>query len=500
MTFAIFLTFIKVIGILVVISFFTDYITVNLISGKWRLRWIAYCLGFITTILTVFFFQNNTFILPVESSLVSELYESKDLITNGGQEKAKQFPDSNFIFINTSEDPVIYPIEKTGHPGMAIVDRRKLLKLLSFLDNHYDEIDLIACDVAFPNSLPEDTALIKIFNLLSRDNKLVIAYSPVYNEFNNFLYGNMRQDFYGSVDMAKNEKIYFSNELFPRDGNIPSFAYQMYSHLSKSMAVNKSLGNYISTETDSTGRTYYCFERYISDFQFTDENALFKPAAPAKNSLPTSAPRFDGGEGPRNYFNLGYAAEEDGQQEIIDLIKSKTKRNKNIVFIGAMNSEFDDTHITAFGRMHGAAIILNEFYHFSEKLHAMSLFKLLLYLLSLWLGFSYVIRYILKEVFEEPKAETVFFKKKYAIIKQKLPKAIKQIFRIRVVNFFIEYLSALLRFITDEFHYILLFILGLVINLLFSKVINVAGIALMLLLFEGLLKFFRKRALSPLSP
>jgi hypothetical protein len=444
------------------------YIIVNkIINNKWRPIYIAAVTGIFLTLLTLFFLQGHSVLFKEEASVLARLHGLKKLLRI--KPAPENFIDSNFILINTSLNPELIPYKKANYEDSAkqvITNRRMLTAFLRFADSASKLIDLVVCDVLFSDSMRQDKKLIAVIEELQRKNKLVLAYNKDFASGYRSFYGPLDGSSYGDVTKVKGEPFYFSHELV-NDENIPSLPYAMYLKLHHKQP--PIIGKYYINEDG-----YMAAKNFIPQFNYINEKELYNERMPGA-AIPAIKVDPDTqlhSIHPRAIYTLGFAAGQDGQQEIIDLLTVKSKNYKTIVFIGGFSDAYADRHATAYGELYGTTLLLNEFYFINEGHHKMSVWRFVLYIVTLVLLYASLSWWMICKKAQPYKGSMQVSKR----------------------GFIRAWAMEMFEFIVEEGYYLVLFAIALIIDIVFHKIINVMGLLYFFLVFSALLNFFAKHS------
>ena len=243
----------------------------------------------------------------------------------------------------------------------------------------------------------------------------------------------------------------------------------------------------VFSETRPNGDTDWYLNTFIPELPFSDEERLLgnAPNQPSKtwfrmimddmlgNRPLLSRQRAEmtaDGNGP---LNLGYLLTESGQTDLAARLEQKSGPYR-IVFIGSFQDPENDVHNTVFGAMHGSVILLNIFYELQQGHHHVSL----LYLVMLLAGFWYITRVLVRRAVRvqpepEPTASGNWLGRVF------------------------DFLRFLYRFVFEEERHVwLLLILVILADLIFGHIINIMGLAIYLVVFDALLRFFSQRRVA----
>ncbi|HYF33559.1 MAG TPA: hypothetical protein VD993_20685 [Chitinophagaceae bacterium] len=461
---------------LILVSFAAFVIAEKLMKGKWKALYVAPAIAAALTLLTVFFLQGHSVLFKEESSVLANLHAFKQKLGVGSA--PADFIDSNFILVNTSRNPELVPDNHgTNYEDSArqvITNRGMLTAFLEFANRTDSLVDLVVCDIVFTDPGPADSALFAALEKLQHKNKLVLAYNKQLATSYHSFYAALDPACFGEVSKVKNETFYFSHELLNEE-NIPSLPYSMYLKLND-MRAPVIKRKYLWEDG------YLVARNFIPEFNYIDEEALYRTPAPGGDA-PTLKLRADTqfyNSLPATVYSLGHVAAADGQQQLLDLMSIKNAKHKNIVFIANFGDAYADRHATAYGNLYGTTLLLNEFYVINRGYHRMSVFLFVMYIFTLFLLYSELTWWLLTK-----KTEAAMHNGKKEHVARH--------------GFIKKWFWEMVDFVSEERHYILLFVIALVVDLLFNKIINVMGLLYFFLLFSAMLNFFMGRHRSTVN-
>jgi len=438
----------------------------KLVRNKWRLLPVALSLGGLLTLVTLFTLQGHSVLFSQEATVLAKAGWLRDWL--GRSDDARTDLQQRFIFVNTALNPTLINTPDANEDDLAkqvITDRHLLLKVFNYLADHRQQVGLVVCDLIFSDSTDADRPLIAAMTRLQAQNKLLLAYNHDWSRAHPYFYKELDPASFGDVTKVADESFYFSHQIV-NDEMMPSLPYSMYLKL-HNLQPDKNL---FLSENGS-----WVPQNFIPEFVFTKEKALYKTAAqqpvaqlsikvnPDTDLLKSELP---------NMISLGALSGEYGQLDFQDLLTSRSPRIPQIVFIGNFTDEYLDRHETAFGRLHGTTILLNEFYYILNGYHKLSIWKIAGYTLALFILLSLMIVHIVKQkvftTLKELRGETT----------------------THWLKFLPEWLVSMCEFIFEESHYILLFVIAALIDFAFHKMINIMGLLYFILPFSALLRFF----------
>ncbi len=438
------------VAVFTALSFVAFFMVRNLFAVKENILLFAPALGFIFTVFTLYALQGHSVLFDGEASVLASLNKLKKDLNIG--RAPTNFVKNNFILINTSLNPELTNSNDASYEDSAknvITNRKMLTSVLEFAAEEKG-LDLVVCDLIFSSHTANDEQLLLALVALQSQNKLVIAYNKDFTSKNSAFYKKIKRSSFGDVTKVSNEAFYFSHDLFNKE-NMPSLPYAMHLKLTKEKMIEKS----------------YLHKNFITEFNFTDEKELYNltPEYTSTTGLYTG--------GPKNVFNLGQVATEDGRLEISDAIALKKKGEQKILFIGNFRDEYIDRHATAYGNLSGVTILINEFYYIHAGYYKMSWLKGSIYFLTLLILYTTLCWSILY--------------RKITKQKEKINSTAKS-----KGNFLSNWFNDMIKFVFEESHYFLLFGIAFLVDVFFHKLINIMGILYVLIPLAAILQFFAK--------
>jgi hypothetical protein len=451
--------------ILIFLTWVTFIVAVKLVKQKVKIWLVALCISFCLTFLTIFFLQGHSVFFDAEATVIAK---SEWLRKQLFQDKTgKHYIDTAIIFINTAENPILvdkinaYDLDSAKR---AITNRYMLDSVLHMLAKRQSAIGLLTCDIVFEDSTACDKDLIDAMKLFQDSDKLALAYNSVFARNYESFYKSFDLSSFGNVTKTEDEPFYFSLKLLD-DNQIPSLSYLMYLKL-RGVKV-KSLNSMLLTEPGGVAPN-----SFIPEFNFTDESVLYRKWSDisADNAIKTKMENDLKQIQSSSFFSLAELTTKDGVQALDDLlIQRSTKRN--IIIIGNFSDNYLDKHATAFGSLHGVTIILNEFLCLLHGYHLYSVSMLIIYSITMLSLFTLMSKYLLQK---------------------KVVDTYRRICNPEVQNKkkkIIEWFEMMFEFIADEAHYVMIFIIAIILNILFNRLINIVGLLYFIVPISMLLRF-----------
>ena len=457
--------FLFAVVLLLILSLITSVLASMLVRKYWKPWKVAIVMALISVMITLISLRSKSVFFNEEAvgpalvhQIKSEWIESKAV-----QRQQLDSIHRQFIFINTALNPALV----RGTEGMEedsslhiITDRDKLSRLLNFLDQRDTLFGVVACDVFFTDSSSDDPALLSSLQSLVKKNKLVLAYNKDLCSSYSSFYNRLDPSCYGDVTKEKEEAFYFSQQLYSLQ-NVPSFAYAMHLKLQRPEVTP---GKYWIREN---GRI--AFREYIPELNFTDEKALYSDSVISygiKMKADTALQSIT----PASVFTLGNVVTQNGRDEMADNLMQNKNSNRAVIFIGNFSDPYTDRHTTAYGTFYGTTILLNNFYSICHNFHAMSAWIMVLYIMTLFIGYFTIYLIIIRRTFRSLEKSGVLHQS----------------------NILVKWIVFLFQFVMAEMHFVLLFAMVLLINLCFNKIVNIMGLLYLIGAFSALFKFFVK--------
>ena len=449
----------------------TDVVAEKLVSGRWKVFVVSVVCGVVFTGISFAWLQSKS-ILKEETAVPAQMSRLQAAFF-GAEERKKEnqsFIDDNFILINTAGNPMLVGGggESTEDSTLTVItDRNKLVRLLHFLNQLDTSLNLVVCDIVFTERSGYDEDLLKEFDRLQHHNKLVLAYNENLAAKYPGFYKRLDVSSFGDVTKVSDEPLYFSHNLLT-EGDIPSLPYSMYLKLRRQTV--ETCGPFLLEGSR------FVSKKFIPEFTYTDENTLYHlPDTAASVMLKIKPDTNLAPSGPRTVYSLGYSVTADGQAEISDLLQMKKGRSLNIVMISSFGERSTDRHVTAFGDLCGTTILLNEFHYIFYRYHSMKLLKVAAYAVVLLISYW-----------------AIFYSLFWISLKKERPNE-KLIDRLKIA----------LEFLIEEPHFVLLFLLVLVIDGFFDRILNIMTLIYFFVPFSSMLKFsikHRRRATIKQTP
>lgn len=430
---------------------------------RYRIFLIAILGAIPLTAYSWFFLMGHSYFFQEEGLLSSKIASLKQYI--GDEDAAYKYVDSTFIFLDTKDNVTLVPNGTAkSKTSMVITDRKMLSEVLQFLFENQSQYDLLACDLIFDKRSIDDQLLNDRLQLFRNSKKLLLAYRPGLTHLNPTLYQSFDSGQLGDVAMVTDEPLYYSNDIQTLgDEPLYSFPYLMYLKTNKKSAADDKKGSYV-------------FSNSITSLSLGDETKLYPHSISGTREQPKDYPGDRYSSETSNYFILGALNTEAGRDRFLDKIRSKPKGSKTIIMIGNFYDQHPDRHQTPIGILAGATLIINEYYQFHQGAHKISYLELLGMFLYLFLGFVFIIGVILWRA----------GKRDLRSIQGPVENRLSRFWIYRALS---NWLLPIVNIALDEAHYIALFCLVIVLNLLFDKVMNVMGLIYVLPLFSVLLKY-----------
>lgn len=318
------------------------------------------------------------FIIDSEKLIITSLSKSKKTLSDIGLSHGsydKDFFEKKFLIINTSFDYQLakdanYPGTFFGADSMAptipVTDRRKLVKLLTWLADHKDQYNTIICDLLFEDSLHEDkTTDSNLSNCIDRlqISPSKILFAGFFNEEDGAyapgIFKNIRDNNKAAVNKNEVDELFFKYKLSYNKGQILSLPLKMYQHID-SVSIEEGYLRF-KKQRDREEKLSLFNNTFIPDMLFNYEYfSQLKSFATTEGNIDSTVAMI----------NLGEVAADTGVLKELLYMKSGKKKS---VFIGNFSVGSGDSHKTIYGDEKGSIIILNIYY---DLVHGQHLFRI----------------------------------------------------------------------------------------------------------------------------
>lgn len=328
--------------------------------------------GAILTILLLVFFNLPMLVLDQGMSLLSYTESIDQKFYPQKSQKAYQFIKDYFVLVDNSNDKIIAPdpdADPETKRGIVITDRNKINLLMKLAADSTELIDLMVCDITFNTVTSDDSLLRENMSKVITTNRLLLA-DDLGNKENTLL--RFDPSVYGVVRENVEDQTFTVHTII-QNGHL-SLPFKLYNMIHQGGKQSTFLNNLFVSSKNSNGEKQLFYNRFIPSFRMTDES-LFKNNSPiftatSDDTLTTSS---------YHYAKLGDVTTKFGMNDFIDNLTARKQAGlKNIIFIGSFETENEDIHNTAYGRLHGATILLNVVYALHVGQHQVSWLTILL--------------------------------------------------------------------------------------------------------------------------
>lgn len=337
-------------------AFITDKAIKHYQKKKISLIIISMIHGAILTVLLLVFFNLPMLVLDQGMSLLSWTESIDQKIFPKKSEKAYQFIKDYFVLVDNSNDKIIAPdpdADPETKRGIVITDRNKINLLMKLAADSTELIDLMVCDITFNTVTTDDSLLRENMSKVITTNRLLLA-DDLGNKENDLL--RFDPSVYGVVRENVDDQTFTVHTISQNDRL--SLPFKLYNVIHKGERQSTFLNNLFVNSENANGKRQLFYNRFIPSFRMTDES-LFKNNPPAFTATSVDTVTTSS----YHYAKLGDVTTKFGMIDFIDnLIARKKEGQKNIIFIGSFETENEDIHNTAYGRLHGATILLNVVY------------------------------------------------------------------------------------------------------------------------------------------
>jgi len=367
------------------------------------------------------------------------------------------FIERNFLLINTTNDQELTinssnDPDRLKNPGTPITNRKSLKELFRMLNKADSLYQFIVCDVLF--ELPsvvdrEDDSLKYYMNELQIKNKILFAVSGSRGENNGISmhFQNIKPQNVGSTIMQP-VSGYFTRQKLIYDNfklkSLPLLMYQRYYGIDVKQSIFPGL---IIYERKGNSKSYYntfmpeiYFDRAWFDRKYVESEGVYD-----ENML---------------IIDLGVVV-SDSTGLYLDAILPTSAKQKKIVFIGAIRGDHIDKHITYYGNLDGAIILINTYHGLVLQ---QNIFDIWLWVISFLFFLIISWRVILGR--DRDAANNTGF---WLIMRHK---------------------------IIDRLYYILLTILTLISSLVFNRSTNLIALIIIIEILHSLVRFLRNYRLQ----
>lgn len=231
--------------------------------------------------------------------------------------ETNELSNEKYLFINTSKNNFLLPVDNDNLLNTVITDRVVLAKVLNILDSNALKIKYIICDIFFYDyDLNNDSILQSVINRLDKKGKIIIPYYISNNRVvDPIISSNMGLSQY-DYSFLKEQYLKFNYITQDTLKKLPLLVYEKIAN--KTMEVHNKFGLKYYT-LDKT----WCLNTIIPEFRIKSENLI--------SDL--------------TYYDMG-------------IFSSELITMDQIVFIGDFEGIYDN-HITITNRVPGPLILIN---------------------------------------------------------------------------------------------------------------------------------------------
>jgi len=430
-----------------------------LIDKKQRKWTFSIFFGAVLSAIVILGLQGGSYIFAEEASPIARLHDLKIDLGGFGD---RDLSTDGFFFINTARNLSLLRDNGYAPPrSSAVADRAMLNEVFRFLNAHQQDFDIVACDLLFAqkDSL-NDAHLCSIFHQLGLNDKLVLAYNSPLIAANKNFYDRLDASMLAEVGKAGNGPVYFSSDLISQEGRT-SFAYNIYLKLHKE---NQPESGFIINEKKGIA-----FNNYIPEFQVTSEKAIWPIAFTSGENMATSGEGHDLQLQKNDHlYDLGNLTLWEEQLSLLQALK-KVKGKPKVIFIGSFSDPQIDVHQTAYGSLHGLAIMVNELVFLMKGHHLFSIFTLLCFVIIQWALYTGIFVYLFWRNVDKINAHP----------ENKNPHLANRL----------DFISSIFGFILDELYFVLLLGISLFINIIFHRLTNFITLLYIIVPFSYFLKY-----------
>ncbi|HEV7783617.1 MAG TPA: CHASE2 domain-containing protein [Chitinophagaceae bacterium] len=280
------------------------------------------------------------------------------------------FLKKNFLLINVTRDMTVSCKEPNPdfyadstrpnpYPCTPIVDRSRLISLLTWLNEHPDRFEIVVCDLLFEKTKNDslDSELVNALHELEGKGKILFA--SVYDKYNRNYYGDLISGVgnpgnKGAVNEEKVEDYFFKYRLAYEGTNVKSLPLLMFERINKDTVHRGILGTL--RYHNKAGRRITAHNSFIPEMEISTDDI---------DRLPTPERNNEGRVNPDvGYMELWQAVKRGMGTDnvyLTQVLRPGTLGNRTI-FIGAFSHDHSDMHKTLYGDMDGSLILLN-IYH-----------------------------------------------------------------------------------------------------------------------------------------
>jgi hypothetical protein len=404
--------------------------------GKFVLGVFVHALAL--TAITLLFCNRSALVFGEETKVIKTIGEMKE----GRSHDGYQFVRDNFVLIDNSFDKTIIP-NPAGtdgdNTGIVITDRKKLAALFHFANVHPDLIDMIVCDIGFPDTTADDHHLRREMDTALYDDKLLVSGNGTKEENPTFRFPASAV---GDAAEQTSERQFITHTL--TRGNAYSLPYKIYAWMYGATEADAYLWGRLLTEHRRDGTSAWAVNTFLPLFSMTDERRLESeyPSGPTLLVGEADTTTSAGWE----LRNLGYLVSPDGAQDLQDnLSQRKTQGKRNILLIGAFKGQDEDIHKTIHGPLHGTTILLNLVFDLQKGEHIVTAWQVFILVVFFMLA-TLLVFYTIKHGSMVPKPPA----KEKDDNKSPLMSAIKEYFFLPIHMFALLIMGIVLIFLTHR--------------------------------------------------
>jgi len=472
-----------------------------LAKSIYKYRWFRLLIIFLhavlLTYLTIFLFNKPSWRWSGQNEMIKEFSKSND-------KRAFEFIKNNFLLIDNSFDKTLLPNPEgdvDDSTSLVVTNRKSLISFFRMLNENLFDIDLVVFDIGLATKTGDDSTLRNEMLKLYARNKILLSIDPQNKENNNLI---TNESVYGNISEEGNEKLFTSHRI--KKDEYYSLSYKLYSNYDKVNIGKSFFCNELFFEKDSTGHSYLAMNTFFPEFTITDEDLLKSFEHNARSTL---NPDIDSGyeKSSRIYYFLSQPLSDYGKIEFLNNLKQRKEAGqKNIVFIAAFASQYEDMHQTLYGNLHGSTILLNIFYALHQKKHYLSFWFIFLLFIGYFLISCVLVYHCLKITGVRPEPNYNKQKKGFAkvlliklvsipsIFKQRLQEFETFMGRKKVSKYVYNLFSFLFDFIFwEELAFTILIILVLLVKATTGHLLNFLSLLIYLTIVKLSLAYLGKK-------
>lgn len=279
----------------------------------------------------------------------------------GNDEKGRRYINDHFILINTSKANYLLPdsVHEGENASRVITDRKLISAVLQTLARSKENVDLVVCDLVFPDRTPFDTGLRNELLRFYDERKILLASGTTKNTPELQFQDDVMAD---ASQKMQDGKIAYYNIFTDSRAGIP---YAMYERIQQANHHGLALGLGYETSRTGIGITY---DGFIPLLRFYDEQTLYADLDGISDA--SHAPGLQ---------DLGFLATDFGSDFLKTILAARKQNGKrNIIFIGNFDKDHSlDVHRTSQGALTGPTILINLFYEIEQHRHYVRVWPIL---------------------------------------------------------------------------------------------------------------------------